>query len=59
MAGDVRYLSPSSPSYPVTTRIFVVDDDKHYARLLSYRLDKPKDQDANAQAVHNLLSVFR
>ena len=26
----------------MTTRIFVVDDDKHYARLLSYRLDKPK-----------------
>ncbi|WP_420455312.1 sigma-54-dependent transcriptional regulator [Rubrivirga sp.] len=24
----------------MTTRIFVVDDDRHYARLLSYRLDK-------------------
>ncbi len=29
----------------MTTRIFVVDDDKHYARLLSYRLDKPKDHE--------------
>ena len=47
VAGDVRYLSPSSPSYPVTTRIFVVDDDKHYARLLSYRLDKPKDHEVS------------
>ena len=24
----------------MTTRFFVVDDDKHYARLLSYRIDK-------------------
>ncbi len=24
-------------------RIFVVDDDRHYARLLSYRLDKHPD----------------
>ena len=31
----------------VTTRIFVVDDDKHYARLLSYRLDKPKDHEVS------------
>ena len=29
----------------MTTRIFVVDDDKHYARLLSYRLDKPSDHE--------------
>ena len=29
----------------MTTRIFVVDDDKHYARLLSYRLDKPKNHE--------------
>ena len=29
----------------MTTRLFVVDDDKHYARLLSYRLDKPRDHD--------------
>ncbi len=29
----------------MTTRLFVVDDDKHYARLLSYRLDKPKDHE--------------
>ena len=31
----------------MTTRIFVVDDDKHYARLLSYRLDKPKDHEVS------------
>ena len=31
----------------MTTRIFVVDDDKHYARLLSYRLDKSKDHDVS------------
>ncbi|PAP78313.1 sigma-54-dependent transcriptional regulator [Rubrivirga marina] len=31
----------------MTTRIFVVDDDKHYARLLSYRLDKPKDHEVH------------
>jgi DNA-binding NtrC family response regulator len=31
----------------VTTRIFVVDDDKHYARLLSYRLDKPKEHEVS------------
>ncbi len=26
----------------MTTRFFVVDDDRHYARLLSYRIDKDK-----------------
>ena len=31
----------------MTTRLFVVDDDKHYARLLSYRLDKPKDHEVH------------
>ena len=31
----------------MTTRIFVVDDDKHYARLLSYRLDKPRDHEVS------------
>ncbi|MGB3542012.1 sigma-54-dependent transcriptional regulator [Rubrivirga sp.] len=31
----------------MTTRLFVVDDDKHYARLLSYRLDKPKDHEVS------------
>ncbi len=31
----------------MTTRIFVVDDDKHYARLLSYRLDRPKDHEVH------------
>jgi DNA-binding NtrC family response regulator len=31
----------------VTTRIFVVDDDQHYARLLSYRLDKAKDHEVS------------
>ena len=29
----------------MTTRFFVVDDDRHYARLLSYRLEKGKDHD--------------
>ncbi|MFQ5570845.1 MAG: sigma-54-dependent transcriptional regulator [Rhodothermales bacterium] len=28
-------------------RIFVVDDDRHYARLLSYRLDKNPDYDVH------------
>ena len=31
----------------MTTRIFVVDDDKHYARLLSYRLDKPQGHEVS------------
>ncbi|MEM0962585.1 MAG: sigma-54 dependent transcriptional regulator [Bacteroidota bacterium] len=31
----------------MTTRLFVVDDDKHYARLLSYRLDKAKDHEVH------------
>ena len=31
----------------MTTRLFVVDDDKHYARLLSYRLDKPRDHEVS------------
>ncbi|WP_412060767.1 sigma 54-interacting transcriptional regulator [Rubrivirga sp. IMCC45206] len=31
----------------MTTRLFVVDDDKHYARLLSYRLDKPADHEVS------------
>mgnify|MGYP006202775353 CR=1 FL=1 len=25
-------------------RVFVVDDDRHYARLLSYRIDKERDR---------------
>ncbi|MEO0857232.1 MAG: sigma-54 dependent transcriptional regulator [Bacteroidota bacterium] len=29
----------------MTYRFFVVDDDRHYARLLSYRLDKDKQHD--------------
>ena len=31
----------------MTTRFFVVDDDKHYARLLSYRIDKAKDHEVH------------
>jgi DNA-binding NtrC family response regulator len=31
-------------------RIFVVDDDKHYARMLSYRLEKHPDYDVRAFA---------
>ena len=31
----------------MTTRFFVVDDDRHYARLLSYRIDKPKDHEVH------------
>ena len=41
-----RYPGPLPPA-PVTTRIFVVDDDRHYARLLSYRLDKAKDHEVH------------
>ncbi|MEO1077698.1 MAG: response regulator, partial [Bacteroidota bacterium] len=29
----------------MTYRFFVVDDDRHYARLLSYRLDKDKQHE--------------
>ena len=32
----------------MTTRFFVVDDDKHYARLLSYRIDKDADHEVHA-----------
>lgn len=40
-------------------RIFVVDDDKHYARLLSYRLDRNPDYDvyvhrSGEEALENL-----
>ena len=28
-------------------RIFVVDDDRHYARLISYRLEKNEEQDVH------------
>ena len=31
----------------MTTRFFVVDDDRHYARLLSYRIDKAKDHEVH------------
>ncbi len=31
----------------MTTRFFVVDDDKHYARLLSYRIDKEKTHEVH------------
>ena len=32
----------------MTTRFFVVDDDKHYARLLSYRIDKDDAHEVHA-----------
>ena len=31
----------------MTTRFFVVDDDRHYARLLSYRIDKEKGHEVH------------
>ena|GEM_PF-310402 len=31
----------------MTFRFFVVDDDRHYARLLSYRLDKHRDHEVH------------
>ena len=31
----------------MTTRFFVVDDDRHYARLLSYRIDKDKGHEVH------------
>ena len=31
----------------MTTRFFVVDVDRHYARLLSYRIDKAKDHEVH------------
>ncbi len=31
----------------MTTRFFVVDDDRHYARLLSYRIDKERDHEVH------------
>ena len=31
----------------MTTRFFVVDDDRHYARLLSYRIDKDRDHEVH------------
>ncbi|MEM6286872.1 MAG: sigma-54 dependent transcriptional regulator [Bacteroidota bacterium] len=31
----------------MTTRFFVVDDDRHYARLLSYRIDKAADHEVH------------
>src|SRR5690606_13300112 len=34
-----------SPSCPMTYRFFVVDDDRHYARLLSYRIEKDKEHE--------------
>ena len=42
-----RYPRPHHFSLLVTTRFFVVDDDRHYARLLSYRIDKAKDHEVH------------
>jgi two-component system, NtrC family, response regulator AtoC len=36
---------PQPKSPPMTYRFFVVDDDKHYARLLSYRIEKDKEHE--------------
>ncbi len=34
----------------MTVRLYVVDDDRHYARLLSYRLDKDADHEVHTFA---------
>jgi len=41
-------ISATTPASGMKFRIFVVDDDRHYSRLLSYRLDKHPENEVHA-----------